>query len=102
MIIVNLYCEEDYNPNTDGFHLKLAGVINDEFDLYDDTERVVECIENDSEFEPKAGQFYEIQLIRATIASAYPIFEPAFAIDRIIEKKYCNETGVWVTPLVRM
>lgn len=102
MIIVNLYCEEDYNPTTDGFHLHLAGLVNDTLCLYSDPDLITECIENDPDFEPKAGQFYEIQLIRATISSAYPAFEPAFSIDRIIEKKYCNESESWVTPLVRM
>lgn len=100
MIIVNLYCEEDYDPTTDGFHLHLAGVVNDELNLYIDPQLIAECIENDPDFEPKAGQFYEIQLIRGTIASD-PIPEPAFAIDRVIEKKYDIDFG-WVTSLVRM
>lgn len=101
MIIVNLYCEEDYNPEHDGFHLHLAGVVNDMLDLYYDIDLIIEAIENDPCFEPKAGQFYEIQLIRGTISSD-PVPEPAFSIDRIIEKKYCNQTDQWITPLVRM
>ena len=101
MIIVNLYCDEDYNPTTDGFHLHLAGLVNDTLDIYSDPCLIIDCIENDTNFEPKAGQFYEIQLIRGTIASD-PMPEPAFSIDRIIEKKYCNESETWVTPLVRM
>jgi len=101
MIIVNLYCEEDYNPETDGFHLVLAGIVNDTLDLYCDPQLIQDCIENDPDFEPKAGQFYEIQLIRATI-DADPIPEPYFAIDRIIEKVNCKHTGEWITPLVRM
>ncbi|WP_028375999.1 hypothetical protein [Leeuwenhoekiella sp. MAR_2009_132] len=101
MIIVNLYCDEDYNPETDGFHLHLAGVVNDTVDLYHDPQLIQECIENDPDFEPKAGQFYEVQLIRGTIASD-PVPEPAFAIDRVIEKKRSSETGDWETPLVRM
>ena len=101
MIIVNLYCDEDYNPTTDGFYLHLAGLVNDTLDIYNDPNLITDCIENDSEFEPKAGKFYELQLIRGTIASD-PIPEPAFSIDRIIEKKYCSESESWVTPLVRM
>ena len=101
MIIVNLYFEEDYNPETDGFHLHLAGVVNDTVDLYYDPQLIQDCIENDPDFEPKAGQFYELQLIRATIASD-PVPEPAFAIDRIIEKKRNKETGDWETPLIRL
>ena len=101
MIIVNLYCEEDYNPTTDGFHLHLAGLVNDTLCLYSDIDLITDRIENDPNFEPKAGQFYEIQLIRGTIASD-PIPEPAFSIDRIIEKKYCSKSESWVTPLVRM
>jgi len=100
MIIVNLYCDENYDPTTDGFYLHLAGVVNDELNLYSDPQLIVECIENDSKFKPKAGHFYEIQLIRATILSD-PMPEPAFAIDRVIEKKYDVDCG-WVTPLVRM
>ena len=100
MIIVNVYYEEDYNPTTDGYNLVLAGVINDQLDLDIDPQLINEAIDNDQDFEPKAGQFYEIQLIRGTIASD-PIPEPAFAIDRVIEKKYDIDYG-WVTPLVRM
>ena len=101
MIIVNLYCEEDYNPETDGFHLHLAAVVNDTIDLYNDPVLITECIENDPEFEPKAGLFYKIQLVRGTIASD-PVPEPAFAIDRVIETKLNPETGERETPLVRM
>ncbi len=101
MVIVNLYCDEDYNPETDGFHLHLAGVINDSIDLYSDVELIQEAIENDPKFEPKKGQFYEIQLIRGTIASD-PVPEPCFVIDRVIEKVYNKETGEWSTPLVRI
>ena len=100
MIIVNIYCEEDYNPTTDGFHLILAGVVNDEINLYYDPQLIQECVENDPDFEPKAGKFYEVQLIRGTI-DADPVPEHAFAIDRVIEKKYDADFG-WVTPLVRM
>lgn len=100
MIIVNVYYEEDYNPATDGYNLVLAGVINDQLDLDIDPHLIKEAIDNDKDFEPKAGQFYEIQLIRGTISSD-PIPEPAFAIDRIIEKKYDIDCG-WITPLVRM
>lgn len=100
MIIVNVYYEEDYDPTTDGYHLILAGVINDQLDLDYDPQLIKDAIDNDPDFEPKAGQFYEIQLIRGTIASD-PIPEPAFAIDRIIKKKYDIDNG-WVTPLVRM
>ena len=100
MIILNLYCEDDYDQNTDGFHLHLAAVVNDELNLYSDPQLIIECIENDPDFEPKAGQLYEIQLIRGTIASD-PIPENAFAIDRIIEKKYDADFG-WITPLIQM
>jgi len=100
MIIVNVYYEEDYNPATDGYNLVLAGVINDQLDLDIDPHLIKEAIDNDKDFEPKAGQFYEIQLIRGTISSD-PIPEPAFEIDRIIEKKYDIDCG-WITPLVRM
>jgi hypothetical protein len=100
MIIVNAYYEEDYDPTTDGYQLILAGVVNDQLDLDYDPQLIKDAIDNDPDFEPKAGQFYEIQLIRGTIASD-PIPEPAFAIDRVIEKKYDVDSG-WVTPLVRM
>jgi hypothetical protein len=33
MIVVNYYQAEDYNPNTDGYTLTLAGVINDNIRL---------------------------------------------------------------------
>ena len=101
MIIVNLYYEEDYDPATDGFHLHLSGLVSDTLDIYHDPDLITDCIENDPDFEPKAGQFYELQLIRGTIASD-PVDEPAFSIDRVIQKKYCKQTESWVTPLVRM
>lgn len=100
MIIVNAYYEKDYNPTTDGYHLILAGVVNDQLDLDFDPQLIKDAIDNDFDFKPKAGEFYEIQLIRGTIASD-PIPEPAFTIDRIIKKKYDVNFG-WVTPLVQM
>lgn len=99
MIIVNAYYEEDYNPLTDGYHLHLAGVVNDIFDINNDPQLISEAIDNDPDFNPKAGQFYEIQLIRATIA-ADPIPEHALTIDRVIEKVYDEDRG-WITPIVR-
>lgn len=101
MIIVNYYRDEDYNPDTDGYMLHLASVVNDSLDLIYDIELITNCIDNDLDFEPKNGILYEIQLIRATIQSD-PIDEPAFSIDRIIEKVQDKNTGQWFTPLVRM
>lgn len=100
MVIVNLYFQEDYNPETDGFDVFLAAVVNDYFDIQVDPELIMEAIQNDPNFEPKNGQFYEVQLIRGTIASD-PVPEPGWAIDRVIEKVY-NSHGEWETPLVRM
>lgn len=45
MIIVNVYYEEDYNPATDGYHLILAGVINDQLDLDVDPELIKNAID---------------------------------------------------------
>lgn len=101
MIVVNYFLEKDYNPDTDGNMLVLAGVINDSLDLDHDIQLIKDCILNDPDFEPKTATLYELQLIRATIQSD-PIDEPAFAIDRVIEKVYQKETGEWITPLVRM
>jgi hypothetical protein len=100
MIIVNYWHEKDYDPTTDGYSLHLEGIVNDVFDIVYDAELIQQAIDNDPDFEPKPETLYEIQLIRATIASD-PINEPAFAIDRVIEKKYDSDCG-WVTPLVRM
>lgn len=100
MIIVNLYYEEDYNQDTDGYQLMLAAVVNDELDLNVDPTLIKDAIDNDPKFKPKAGHLYEVQLIRATIASD-PIPEPAFAIDRVIEKKYDINFG-WITPLANL
>jgi len=58
MIVVNYYQEEDYNPDTDGYHLHLAGVINDTLELQDDVQIIKEAIENCGEFEPKNGVLY--------------------------------------------
>ena len=101
MIVVNYFREEDYNPETDGYHLVLAAVINDSLDLNNDIDLITECIDNDLDFEPKNGVLYEVYLDRATIA-ADPVPEPAFSINRVVEKKYNNDLGTWDTPLVRM
>ena len=101
MIIVNYYREEDCNSETDGYHLHLAGVINDSLDLNCDIQLITDCIDNHSDFEPKNGILYELQLVRATIASD-PINEPAFAIREIIEMKRCKETGSFNSELVRL
>ena len=99
MIIVNYYTSEDYNKETDGYYLHLAGVVNDMLNLDADPELIKECIDNDTDFEPKAGVMYELQLIRACI-SADPMPEPAFAIDRIIEIPIDKNLGYHVRPLV--
>lgn len=86
MIVVNYFQAEDYNPDTDGYSLTLAGVINDTLDLQDDIQLITECIANDTDFEPKNGVLYEIYLDRAIIHTSFPAFNPAFAINRIVEK----------------
>lgn len=100
MIVVNYFREPDYNPDTDGYHLHLAGVVNDTLDLNCDIQLIIDCIDNDSDFEPKSGVMYELFLDRATIA-ADPVSEPAFAINQIVEKVYSEDYG-WHTPLIRM
>lgn len=101
MIVVNYYQEEDYNPDTDGYQLILAGVINDSLDLQCDIELITDCIKNDINFEPKNGVLYELFLDRATI-SADPIPEPAFALTKIVKKVYNKETELHETPLIRL
>lgn len=101
MIIVNYYREEDCNPETDGYHLHLAGVINDILDLQYDIQLITDCIDNDTDFEPENGILYELQLTRATI-QADPIDEPTFVIREIIELKRCKHTGVFFPELVRL
>ncbi len=99
MIVVNYYQDEDYNPDTDGYTLTLAGVINDTLDLQCDIELITECIENSCEFEPKNGVMYEIYLDRARISAPYPALDPAFSVNRIVEKKYSKDYGYY-TPIV--
>ena len=101
MIVVNYYQSEDYNPATDGYMLHLAGVANDQLDLNNDIELIQECIENDPTFNPRNGVMYEVYLDRATIASAYPIQEPAFAINRVVEMVYNHDYGHH-TPIVQL
>lgn len=101
MIIVNYWQEADYDSTTDGYYLELAGVVNDNLNLFSDPQLLQEAIDNDNDFEPKSETLYEIQLIRATIASD-PVPEPAFVIDRVIEKVQDNENGGWKTPIVRI
>lgn len=101
MIVVNYYQAEDYNPDTDGYTLTLAGVINDTLDLQDDIELITECISNCGEFEPKNGVMYEIYLDRANIQAPFPAIDPAFAVNRIVEKKYSEDFGHY-TPIVQL
>lgn len=101
MIVVNYYQEEDYNPETDGYYLSLAAVINDSLDLHDDIELIIECISNCGEFEPKNGVMYEIYLDRANIAAPFPAIDPAFAVNRIVEKAYSEHLGHH-TPIVQL
>lgn len=101
MIVVNYYQAEDYNPDTDGYTLTLAGVINDTLDLQDDIELITECIDNCGEFEPKNGVLYEIYLDRANIQAPFPAIDPAFAVNRIVEKKYSEDFGHY-TPIVEL
>jgi len=102
MIIVNYYQEEDYNANTDDYHLNLAGIVNDVLKLHDDIDMIKECIENCGEFKPKNGVMYEIYLDRATIASSFPTVEQAFAVNRIVEKVYDKDICEHITPLFRL
>lgn len=101
MIVVNYYQNEDYNPDTDGYVLTLAGVVNDTLELQHDIELIIECIDNCEEFEPKNGVLYEIYLDRAKIQSSFPIMEPAFSVNRIVEKKYHPNLGHY-TPLIEL
>jgi hypothetical protein len=101
MIVVNYYQEEDYNPETHRYHLTLAGVINDNLDLLSDIDLITECIENCGEFEPTNGVLYELYLDRATIAASFPLKEPAFVVNRIVEQKYSEDFGHY-TPVVEL
>ena len=101
MIVVNYYQAEDYNPDTDGYTLTLAGVINDTLDLQEDIELITECIDNCGEFEPKNGVLYEIYLDRAKIVAPFPAIDPAFSVNRIVEKKYSEDFGHY-TPIVEL
>ena len=100
MIIVNYYQEEGFNPDTDGYHLDLAAVVNDILRLDDDVQLIKDCIENCTKFNPKNGVMYELYLDRATIASSFPIVEHAFALNRIVEKFYDKDICEHVTPVV--
>ena len=101
MIVVNYYQAEDYNPDTDGYNLTLAGVINDTLDLQEDIELITECIDNCGEFDPKNGVLYEIYLDRAKIAAPFTAIDPAFAVNKIVEKKYSEDFGYY-TPIVEL
>lgn len=101
MIVVNYFQAENYNPDTDGYILTLAGVINDTLDLKDDIELIIDCISNYGEFEPKNGVMYEIYLDRANISTPFPAIDPAFAVNRIVEKKYSENFGHY-TPTVQL
>lgn len=93
MIIVNYYQEEDYNPETDGYHLNLAAVVNDTLDLINDIEQIKDAIDNSSEFEPKNGTLYELHLDRAVINYSHPAREYTFSLTNIVEMKYSPELG---------
>jgi hypothetical protein len=101
MIIVNYYQDEDYNPDTDGYNLHLAAVVNDVLDLTNDIDLITDCIENDSNFKPKNGVFYELHLDRANIRAPYPAIDPAFAITNIVEYNY-NEVLGHHKPIVNL
>jgi hypothetical protein len=70
-------------------------------DLQDDIELITECISNCGEFEPKNGVMYEIYLDRANIQAPFPAIDPAFAVNRIVEKKYSEDFGHY-TPIVEL
>lgn len=101
MIVVNYFQDEDYNPDTDGYYLHLAGVINDELELQDDVNLIKEAIENSSDFNPKNGVVYEIYLDRARTRAPYPVIDPSFCINRVVEKKYSADLGFY-TPIVEL
>jgi hypothetical protein len=101
MIIVNYYQNEDYNPQTDGYTLELAAVVNDTLSLTDDIELIIECLENAADFTPKNGVVYEVYLDRALVAASFPASEPAFSVNRVVEKQYSEHMGHH-TPLVQL
>lgn len=68
--------------------------------MHHDPPLVIDAIANDTDFVPKEEVAYEVFLIRAQIA-ADPIDELAFAIDRVVEKKYHQDYG-WHTPKVQL
>ncbi len=100
MIVVNYYQEEDYNPDTDGYYLHLAAIVNDSLELLTEIEMIKEAIDNSMDFKPVAGVMYELYLERATIA-ADPIPERAFYLSQIKRKKYSEDYG-WHTPTVTL
>lgn len=101
MIIVNYFKEKDSHLTEDGYDLYLEAIVNDVFDIFTDPVLIESAIDNDTGFCLPKGVMCEIHLVRGTI-QADPIDEPAFCVERIIEKKYDKEAMCWYTPLVRM
>lgn len=100
MIVVNLWLESGTDPYLDGYHLDIAGVINDSFSLTHDVQLAFDAIDNDGEFTPKEETLYEIHLLRGTISSD-PVPEPCFVIAHVYEKVKDHNDQL-ITPLIRL
>lgn len=100
MIIVNYWLDLDVEDRE--YSLLLAGVINDTLDLDFDIVLIHDAIDNNDDFEPKHETLYEIHLVRASIANGTIMGEPAFYIDKALEKTHNKETGEWITPIVQL
>ena len=109
MIIVSYIKEKSYLGNADPSidhvefdqRIDIVGIINDAINVYDQSEmyRIMDCIDNDPDFNPEVDCFYELYLRRAQIDSD-PVPEEAFCIDNVVKKHY--QDGQISDPIIRL
>lgn len=101
MIVVNYFQESDFNPETDGYSLELAAVINDVFDINEDPQRIKECIEDCPEWPAFENEvMYEIYLDRGLITQQAPFMgEKIFVVSKVVKLDYDPDNGHYKKPI---
>lgn len=84
MIIVTVHVECGCSFEEGEYSLHLEGCVQDALNLDIDIEKIKDCIDN-YEGEIKEDIHYTFFLHRANIQAPHPCYDPAFAVQQVIE-----------------
>ena len=92
MIICNFWLPSGHDFSESEYDLSIAAIVNDSYEIGNDEDKIIECLENHEFDEPlKEETLYELYFDRARIEAPFPAIDPAFAITNVRARKTSPE-----------